>query len=472
MTPAMSVSDTRLAIHDPATGELLERLSVTPPATIREAAERARDAFPAWARTSPSERAARIRAAADAVEVEAEAIARLQTREMGKPIGDSRGGVAAGVATMRQFAELGPLLRGRSLQGAWDATDLAVQVPRGVAAVITPWNDPVAIACQGMAANLVVGNTVVCKPSERAPLAALRVGELLAEHLPPDVLATVVGGSREGTALVAAAGIDVVVHTGSARTGRAIAVACAGLGRKAVLELGGNDPLVIDDGVDAQWAAEQAAIGAFANAGQICVAVERIYAHRSVADAFLEALVARAERLVIGRGLDETTELGPLVDDRQVAAVDEQVRRAERAGARVLTGGRPLDQSGCFYPPTVLTDVDHTMEVMACETFGPVAPVQVVSSFEEGLRLAGDSPYGLAATVLTPRLEHAQLAWRTLDVGTVKINAVFGGAPGGSGEPRGVSGAAHGYGPELLHELTTTRVVHLAPGGPLADLGP
>jgi succinate-semialdehyde dehydrogenase/glutarate-semialdehyde dehydrogenase len=246
------------------------------------------------------------------------------------------------------------------------------------------------------------------------------------------------------------------------RTGREIAVQCARLGKKAVLELGGKDPLVIDAGVDPGWAAAQAALGAFANAGQICVAVERVYVHESLADLFLSELALRAELLTVGDGEDPATEMGPLVDEEQLAHVHTQVVDALEHGARLLTGGRRLDRPGCFYPPTVLADVHHGMEVMQEETFGPVAPVQVVSSFADGLDKANDSPYGLAATVLTPRMEHAQLAWRVLQAGTVKINGVFAGAPGGAAEPVKSSGSGFGYGPELLDELTATRVVHLS----------
>jgi succinate-semialdehyde dehydrogenase/glutarate-semialdehyde dehydrogenase len=454
-----------IEVCDPATGELVARLQATSADDVVALVARSRTAWRSWQRTPASDRAAMVHRAASALEQHADELARLQTSEMGKPIGDSGGGVAAGISTMRQYAELGPLHRGKALHGAWGATDFAVQAPRGVAAVITPWNDPVAIACQGVAANLVVGNTVVCKPSERAPLAVLRALELVAAELPEDVLTWCIGGPGVGAALVSADGVDVVVHTGSAATGREIAMTCARLGRKAVLELGGNDPLIVDAGVDPRWAAGQAALGAFANAGQICVAVERIYVHRAVAEPFLAALVERAESMVVGNGMSPPTELGPLVDRRQVCDVDAQVQEARRAGARVLTGGAPVDGPGCFYPPTVLADVDHSMAVMTTETFGPVAPVMVVDSFSQALDLAAETGYGLAATVLTNDMAHAQEAWRSLEAGTVKINAVFGGAPGGSGEPRGVSGAGHGYGPELLDELTTTRVVHLEPAG-------
>jgi acyl-CoA reductase-like NAD-dependent aldehyde dehydrogenase len=229
-----------------------------------------------------------------------------------------------------------------------------------------------------------------------------------------------------------------------------------------VLENGGNDPLVVDDGVDPRWAAEQAALGAFANAGQICTSVERVYAVGSVAEEFLEALVAEAEGWRTGPGRDPATRLGPLVDRRARDAVHAHVASALEDGARALTGGAVPDGPGSFYPATVLAGCTDTMTVMREETFGPVAPVRVVDSFDEALAAAAGSGYGLAATVLTPSVEHAQRAWRELAVGTLKVNAVFGGAPGGAAEPRGRSGTGFGYGPELLDEVTTTSVLHWA----------
>lgn len=461
----MTPSPPPIDVRDPATGDIVGSIRSGTADDALRLVEAAAEAQRDWATRSPDTRAALVRQAADVVERHAEELAKLQTREMGKPIGQSREGVRAAVATMRQFAELGPLHRGRTLCGSWGATDVMMHVPRGVAAVITPWNDPVAITAQGVAANLVVGNTVVCKPSERAPLAALRMLELVRNVFPPGAVMSAEGDGTLGAALVDDERVSVVLHTGSVGTGRAIAVRCALLGKKAVLELGGNDPLIIDAGVDPGWAAAQAALGAFANAGQICTSVERIYVHSDIAERFLSELAMRAELLTVGAGDDDATEMGPLVDEAQVEHVHAQVVDALEHGAQLLTGGSRLDRPGCFYPPTVLAEVDHGMEVMQEETFGPVAPVQVISSFAEGLERANDSAYGLAATVLTPRMDHAQLATRTLDAGTVKVNAVFGGAPGGSAEPRRCSGSGVGYGPELLDELTSWRVVHLAAPG-------
>jgi acyl-CoA reductase-like NAD-dependent aldehyde dehydrogenase len=451
-----------LDIEDPSDGSRLVSVPMSTEAEIVAAVAAARAALPGWAATAPADRAAAVARAADELATRADELARMVTREMGKPLADARGGVEAGIGTLRQYAQLGPVHRGRSLAGATDAVDLMVYEPRGVVAVITPWNDPVAVACGLIGAALVTGNTVVTKPSERTPGTGALLAELIAAFLPHGVLSYLTGDGTVGARLVEEQ-LDVVAHVGSTATGRAIAAACARTGAKAILENGGSDPLVVDADVDPEWAAGQAATGAFANAGQICVAVERIYVHRAVAQPFLDALVGRARALRMGPGLDPRTGLGPLVDRRLRDAVHAQVTAAVADGAWLLCGGIVPDGPGAYYPATVLADCTDDMAVMRDETFGPVAPVAVVDSFDEGLRRAASSPYGLAATVLTGSMAHAQRAWRELPVGTVKINAVFGGAPGGAAHPRAGSGQGYGYGPELLDELTATKAVHLEP---------
>lgn len=456
----------QLIVRDPVDGTPVSEVPRATEAEVGAAVKAARAAAAArWARTPPAERAAVLYRVADAVEAVADQLAEAQTAEMGRPLGAARGGVEAGVSTLRQYAELAPVRGGRALAGETDAIDLMVPQPRGVVAVVTPWNDPIAVSCGLLGAALVSGNAVVYKPSERSPACGWLLARLLDEQLPPGVLSLLTGDARVG-AMLAGQEVDVVAHVGSTATGRSIAAACARTGAKPLLENGGSDPLIVDEDVDPGWAAEQAALGAFANSGQLCVAVERIYVLRSVATPFLRALVRRAGTMRLGPGRDPQTDLGPLVDLRHREHVADQVRAAVRDGADVLLGGAVPDGPGAFYPPTVLAECTDQMAVMREETFGPVAPVMVVESFDEALSRAADSPYGLAATVLTASMSHAQRAWRELPVGTVKINAVFGGAPGGGAEPRGGSGQGFGYGPELLDELTTTKAVHIgAPGG-------
>ncbi|MGZ4584475.1 MAG: aldehyde dehydrogenase family protein [Mycobacterium sp.] len=430
-----------ISVLDPRTGDTVTQVPITEPADCDEAVGRAAAAADAWARTPPAERAA------------ADELAELNERLRG----DARGGADAGIGTLLQYAQLGPLHPGHALQGGWSATDLMVPRPRGVVAVITPWNDPVAVAAGLLGAALVTGNTVVHKPSERCPRTGRRFAELLAARLPDGVLEIVDGDGTVGERLAAAELVDVVAHMGSSETGREIARACADRGAKALLENGGNDALIVDADVDPGWAAGQAALGAFANAGQIYVSVERVYVVQSIADAFLNALIDEA--------ISWAGRIGPLVDERHREHVHAHVEDATSAGAHVLVGGEPQPGPGSFYPPTVLSDCTPEMLIMREETFGPIAPVRVVPDFAAALTEAADDRYGLAATVLTGDMAHAQEAWRSLPVGTVKINAVFGGAPGGASEPRRASGTGFGFGPELLDEMTVMKVVHWsAPG--------
>jgi succinate-semialdehyde dehydrogenase/glutarate-semialdehyde dehydrogenase len=443
---------TELTILDPRTGDTVARVPVADAQACQRAIASAKAAWADWTRTAAGERAAHVRDAAASVEAAAKELAELIERETGKPVDDALGGVQAGVDTLRQYAELGPLHGGRSLQGGWAATDLMIAEPRGLVAVLTPWNDPVAVAAGLIGAALVTGNTVVHKPSERCPSAGRRFAELIAAHLPDGVLEIVDGDGTVGAALAAADEVDVVAHVGSTATGREIAAACAARGAKAILENGGNDALIVDSGVDPRWAAEQAATGSFANAGQICVSVERIYVVESVAGQFIDALVREAG--------EWGARIGPQVDQRHREQVHRHVEDAIAKGAVVLAGGRPDPGPGTFYPPTVLRDCHPDMMVFNEETFGPIAAVRVVADFETALTEAAQDRYGLAATVLTADMAHAQQAWRTLPVGTVKINAVFGGAPGGASEPRKASGSGFGFGPELLDEVTAVKVVH------------
>ena len=453
-----SSGDEYIDVLNPATGETIGRIPAGTPVDALEAVKAAHEAKPGWSRLPTAERAEFIKVAARRMREYARELGELVTLENGKPFDDALGGVEAGIGTLEQYAELGPLHRGKSLQGGYMASDAMVHEPYGVAAVIVPWNDPIAIACGYLGAALVTGNTVVYKPSEKTPLSAVRLVEMF--ELPDGVLNLLLGDARDGWPLAAHEDVDLVLFTGSVQTGREILEVSGRQLKKAVVELGGKDPMIVDAGVDPAWAAGEAATGSFANTGQICTSIERIYVHESVADEFLQELTVRAKALRVGDGMEPETEMGPLIDEGQREIVHRHVTQAVKDGAELLYGGELPEGPGFFYPPTVLSGVRSGMAVVDEETFGPVAAVEVVTSFDEALRKANDTDYGLAAVVLTPDQEHAQRAWRELSVGTVKINAVFGGAPGGAAEPRKASGLGFGYGPELLDEVTTTKVVH------------
>ncbi|KTR85545.1 aldehyde dehydrogenase family protein [Leucobacter chromiiresistens] len=450
-----ATSESELHITNPSDGTSVGSAAITSEREIRACVQRAREAWPAWRATPPAQRGQALRAAARALAEHEAEVADLHHRETGRDLEGALGGVRAAVDTLLQYSELAPVHRGRSLLGPGTALDVMRPEPRGVAAIVTPWNDPVAVSAGLIGAALAMGNTVVHKPSERCPHLGALLGAVLGEHLPAGVLATVTGGAREGEMLVGSMEIDLVAHVGSTHAGERIARSVALTGAHLVRENGGNDALIVDAGVPVPWAAEQAAIGAFTNGGQICTSVERIFVHRDVAEAFVEALAAEAERW------NAEGRVVPLVDERMRESVHDQVRAAADRGARALVGGVVPEGPGSAYPATVLVDVTPEMTVMREETFGPVAPVMVVADFAEGLERASADEYGLSASVLTPRLDHAHEAIDRLAVGTVKINHVFGGAPGGAAQPRGRSGAGFGYGPELLDEMSTVKVAHL-----------
>jgi acyl-CoA reductase-like NAD-dependent aldehyde dehydrogenase len=452
----------RILSADPATGADVGSAPVASPVDVSAAVDAARVAAAGWRARSAGERAATLRAAAAAVRADADRLARLHSRDTGRLLRDARAAVDAAAGLLCEAAEHGPLDAGRALGGAPGAIDLVRREPRGVVAVITPWNDPFPAAAGLLGAALVTGNTVVHKPSERGAVAGWAFAVTVAAAVPAGVLNVVSGGAATGAALVAHAGVDVVAHVGSSAVGEAIA-ASAGSRAKVLLENGGKDALIVDGDVDPVWAAGQAALGAFANAGQLCVSVERILVHRDVAGAFVKALVAQARSRRPGDPAAESTTLGPLVDERAVDGVLAHLHDAVARGATLHCGGTRPAGRGCFVEAAVLSGCTPEMAVWTEETFGPVAAVRVVDSFDEALTEAARSSYGLAATVLTGSMAHALSAADTLDVGTVKVNDVFGGVPGGSADPRRRSGSGRGYGPDLIAELTTLKTVHLQP---------
>jgi succinate-semialdehyde dehydrogenase / glutarate-semialdehyde dehydrogenase len=429
---------------------------------VSDAVGLARAASPGWRRTPPGDRAGHLRAAATAVRDAADELGDLLCATTGRLLGEARDSARVAADLFDEAAVTG-LTGGRVLAGGPGALDVVRLEPRGVVGVITPWNDPFPAAAGLIAAALVTGNTVVHKPSERSAAPGARLTELVARCLPAGVLGHVEGDAAAGEALAGHPDVDLVAHIGSSAAGASVRVACAARGAAAVTENGGKDAIVVDAGVDPAWAAEQVATGAFTNAGQLCTSVERVYVHADVAEAVLAELVRQAEALVVGDPADPRTTLCPLVDERALTTVDAHVQAAVAMGARLLTGGRHPAAGPTAYAPTVLVGCTDDMEVMAQETFGPVAAVAVVASWDEALARAGTGRYGLAATVLTPDSAHALEAIESLEVGTVKVNAVFGGAPGGSADPRRDSGRGAGYGPDLLREMVVLKAVHWEP---------
>ena len=447
-----------ITVLDPRTGETVGRVPIaTAAGAASDALGRARAAADGWARDCPPPSARpRCTPPRRPCRDAADELAALNERETGKPFDDARGGVDAGDrARWSSTPSSGPCTAAARLHGSWDATDLMVPGPRGVVAVLTPWNDPVAVAAGLLGAALVTGNTVVHKPSERCPLTGRRFAELLAAHLPEGVLEILDGDGSVGCA----------ARRGGRRRRRARRQLRHRPGDRA-----GVRPHRREGGAGERRQrpadrrrGRRPGLGRRAGRARAPSRTPGRSASRSSASTATPRSPTRSSPRSSTEARAWQERLGPLVDRRHRDHVHGQVAEALAAGARALTGGAVPDGPGAFYPPTVLIGCTPEMRVMREETFGPVAPVRVVPDFDAALAEAIDDDYGLAATVLTADMGHAQAAWRALPVGTVKVNDVFGGAPGGAAQPRRGSGTGFGYGPELLDEMTTTKVVHISP---------
>ena len=444
-----------ITVLDPRDGSVVGTISTANDDDIARALGQARATVTAWAAVSPADRGDALHRMAAAVLSYAEELAELNTLETGQSLDESLAGIKGAVSALRQYAELGPLHRTDRMAGARASASYAIPEPRGVVVVLTPWNDPIATAASLIGAAIVTGNVVLHKPSEHCPHLGARLGEVLSGCLPDGVLTTLTGGPGVGSVLVASRGVDVIAHVGSTRSGRRIAALAARTGAHVVRANGGNDALLVDADVDPVWAAGQAALGAFGRSGQMLSSVERIFVHAAIAEPFLAALVEQAQVV------NQCELLAPLITDDARAEVHRQVVQSVQAGAVVLEGGFVPSRAGSHYPATVVTDCPVDSPLMTEETCGPVAPVHVVDDFETGLILAAIDRYGLAATVLSGSLAHINDAIATLPVGTVKINSVLGDTPGSAAQPRGDSGSGFGYGPELLNEMTTRKVVQM-----------
>jgi acyl-CoA reductase-like NAD-dependent aldehyde dehydrogenase len=413
-------------IVDPATDETLAEVPEADPAAVTAAVEGARAAQPAWAAVPlAARRAALDRFRALLVE-RTEDLARTLTREVGKPIAQSRRELAGLLPRLDFFADAAGAALADEVVLAPGADGLEERIghePLGVVANVSAWNYPYFVGGNVFAPALLTGNAVVYKPSEFATLTGLAIGELLhAAGIPRDVFQVVVGGGAVGAALVGAP-VDAVCFTGSYATGVRVATAVAPRLLKLQLELGGKDPAYVCDDVDPATAAAAVADGAFYNTGQSCCAVERVYVHHAVWQPFVDAFVATVRGFVVGDPLDESTYIGPLARrEAAVAHLEGQVADATGGGARVVIGGARAPRRGHFFAPTVLVDVAQSMRVMREETFGPLVGLARVASDDEAVALMNDTDYGLTAAVYTPDRARAARVLGRVDAGTAYWN--------------------------------------------------
>jgi aminomuconate-semialdehyde/2-hydroxymuconate-6-semialdehyde dehydrogenase len=421
----------------PIDGTVIAQVSRGGADEVEAAVAAARVAFSTWSRTSPDERAAILHRIADGVEKRTEELAQVETRDNGSLLRSHRRGVMPRVAlNFRFFADHLLRLQGDLRHEDWETRGHRNHVsrdPAGVTAVITPWNAPLMLATWRIAPALAAGNTVVAKPAEWAPLTASLLADIAAEAGLPDGVFNVVQGfgAEAGAPLVAHRHVRRISFTGSVRTAQRIGAAAAANVTPVSFELGGKSPLLVLDDADVDLAADLA-VEQFDNAGQVCLAAVRILVQETVAGRFREAFLAKAEGLARGQGdpRDEATTIGPLVGRAHLERVDGFVRRAIHDGARVVCGGEPHHElnaatGGFYYRPTVVEGVDRTSEIVCREVFGPVLTLQAFRSEEDGIAMANDTEYGLAATLVTGDPGRAESVAARLGAGTVWVNCFF-----------------------------------------------
>lgn len=419
---------------DPATGKVIAEIGRGTSGDIDKAVGAARTAFESgpWASMTPAARSRILWQIADLMEANIDELAELETLDQGKALYVGRWAEIPGaIGQFRFFAGLATTIEGSTIQDSIAYQPAGKQVfsytlkqPVGVVGAIVPWNSPLVLTAMKLAPALAAGCTIVLKPSEDTALTAIRLAELMAAAgLPDGVLNVVTGyGAEAGAALASHPGVDKITFTGSTATGRAILDAAKGNLKRVTLELGGKSPVIIMPDADLDAAIAGAANAIFFNAGQVCIAGSRLYAHSSIFERVVEGVVAIAEGIALGHGLNPATQMGPLVSAGHAAKVANYVADGKKAGATVLCGGETTGANASFVTPSVLIGLTSDMRIVCEEVFGPVLAAMPFDDASEVIAAANDSEYGLAASIWTEGLSSAVRMAEKLQAGTVWIN--------------------------------------------------
>jgi acyl-CoA reductase-like NAD-dependent aldehyde dehydrogenase len=448
-----------LEVLNPATEEVVERLEPATEEDADAAVARAKAAFPEWRATEPSDRSRLLRRLADALDSERENLAQLESKNTGKPIGDSRGEMEMVVETFHYYAGAPERLLGDSIPVS-GGVDVTFREPLGVVALIVPWNFPLTIASWKMAPALAAGNTLVLKPAELTPLTALEFESIAKEAgIPEGVVNVVVGpGRKVGQRFVEHPDVAKVAFTGSTAVGRKVMEGAAGTIKRVTLELGGKSANVVFADADLEKAAASAPVAVFGNAGQDCCARSRILVERSAFDDFLDLMQPAVENFRVGDPFDEATEMGPLISAERRETVASYVPD----DAPVAIKGSAPEGRGFWYPPTVLAPVSNYDKAAREEIFGPVVAVIPFEDEEEAIRLANDTIYGLSGSIWTRNGARAVRVARGIETGVLSVNSntsVRVATPFGGMKQ---SGVGRELGPHALDYYTEVKNVYIS----------
>jgi acyl-CoA reductase-like NAD-dependent aldehyde dehydrogenase len=446
-------------VINPATGGIVAAAPRADSALLEAAVRAAKAAFPAWSKLGMDARRGKLMSVAAAVEARFEEFAQLLTAEQGKPIAQARAEMGGTIALLRILA--GMDLPSRILKEDSHAKVVEHRTPLGVVAAITPWNFPMILLAVKIAPALLAGNTLVIKPAPTTPLTTLLLGEICQEHLPAGVVNVITDRNDLGGLLTGHPDVAKVAFTGSTATGKKVMASAAGSLKRLTLELGGNDAAIVLDDADPNVVAPKIFAGAMLNAGQVCLAIKRVYIHESLYEETAARLAALAEAAVVGDGRKESTEIGPLQNEVQYQRVKTLIEESRREG-KVIAGGGATDGPGYFIRPTIIKDIPDAARLVREEQFGPVLPLMSYKTVDEVIERANDSVYGLGGTLWSADPERALAVALRIDTGVVWINchmsltpdvAVGGAKQSGMGAEQGLEG---------LEEFTQRHVVWVA----------
>jgi succinate-semialdehyde dehydrogenase / glutarate-semialdehyde dehydrogenase len=469
---AGSSSGAVFAVTDPATGEVIGQAADAGAAEAGQALSAAAAAFAGWSRRTAYERSEALYRAHAIMMARAEELARLMTREQGKPLRAARNEVSYGADFLLWFAEEAKRVYGATLPAPRaDQRFTVLHQPVGVVAAITPWNYPISMITRKVGPAVAAGCTVILKPAEQTPLCAVEMFRIFDEAgFPPGVvnLLTTSRPAEVAGPLLDSPAVRKLTFTGSTETGIMLAARAAATMKRVSMELGGHAPFIVLEDADIPRAAKGAALVKFLNTGQACISPNRIYVHRTRIQEFLDVLAGRVAGLKAGSGLTPGVSIGPLIDDQALAKMERQVADATAKGAKVLAGGRRLTDGdlaeGRFYAPTVLTGVTPDMDIYHEETFGPIAPVIPFDTEEEVITAANDTTYGLASYLYTTDITRATRIAEALQFGIIGINDIN---PTAAAAPFGgtkYSGLGREGGTQGIDEYLDTKLIGLSLG--------